>query len=737
LNPPAGQRERRIGLFSATSIGVGAIVGGGVLALAGTAFAATGPSAVLAFALNGLISIVTALSFAELSTAFPQSGGTYVFAKRVLSVGAAFSVGWIVWFASIVAAALYALGFAAFALGALSAIWPDPPAWVGSGAAVPIAATLAVTVCTAALSKSTGSGGSWINVLKILVFGILIAGGFWAWFRDAPPVAMRLTPFLPLGMVGLLQAMGYTYIALQGFDLIAAVAGEVKEPRRVLPRAILFSLGAALAVYLPLLLLVAVSGIPHGETLSNMAQEHPDTILAVAARTWLGPFGFWLVIAAGLLSMLSALIANLFAGSRIALAMARDRTLPPVLERVSVQRAIPARALLITGLLAALIGVVTGNVAAAGAAASLIFLVSFALAHLICILARKRQPNHPGFRAPGWPFLPAAGGVACLALAIFQGVAVPAAGLIAGAWLAAGFFSYLWVFGRRARVLDAASEMGDPDLLELRGRSPLALVPVANPANAGALALLAAHLSPPRTGRVLFLNVVRPPREGEEADGPEVMADILRRSLEATVRTGVHVECLATVAEDPWREIPRVARAHRCVVTLLGMADLSNVDVQARLETLAGTLPGNVVMLKAPEGWHADSVKRVLVPIGGRSMHIALRARLLTALTRHAPEGLAIRYLVVVPEGQTTEVDRERMRLVWSDRVRDETDAPAGVEVVEGNDVAGVVISRAEGCDLVLLGLSQVGRRQRVFSDLIKRIVEAAPGAVLLLGQRE
>lgn len=142
-----GHAQRSIGLFDATSIGVGAIVGGGILALAGTAFAATGPGAVLAFLLNGLIALTTALSFTELATAFPQSGGTYLFAKRVVSVGAAFNVGWVVWFASIVAAALYALGFAAFALDGCMALWPAsaPPAWLGSPttyAAVALGSTL-------------------------------------------------------------------------------------------------------------------------------------------------------------------------------------------------------------------------------------------------------------------------------------------------------------------------------------------------------------------------------------------------------------------------------------------------------------------------------------------------------------------------------------------------------------------------------------------------------------------
>ena len=105
---------RTIGLLGATGVGVGAIVGGGILALAGVAFAATGPAAIVAFALNGVIALMTALSFAELASKFPESGGTYAYAKKVLRVEAAAAVGWVVWFASMVAAVLYAIGFAYF-----------------------------------------------------------------------------------------------------------------------------------------------------------------------------------------------------------------------------------------------------------------------------------------------------------------------------------------------------------------------------------------------------------------------------------------------------------------------------------------------------------------------------------------------------------------------------------------------------------------------------------------------
>ena len=84
--------DRNLGLVAATGVGVGAIVGGGILALAGVAFATTGPAAMLAFTLNGVIALLTAISFAEMSSKFPESGGTYTFARKVVSVEAAYTL---------------------------------------------------------------------------------------------------------------------------------------------------------------------------------------------------------------------------------------------------------------------------------------------------------------------------------------------------------------------------------------------------------------------------------------------------------------------------------------------------------------------------------------------------------------------------------------------------------------------------------------------------------------------
>ena len=183
--------QRVIGLRGATGIGVAAIVGGGILVLAGAAFSTAGPSATLAVAINGVIAFLTAMSFAEMSTAFPQSGGAYVFANKVLSVRAAFGVGWVLWFAYIVACVLYALGFAAFAVLVLQELWAaagsTPPAWLAGRNMVLLLAGGATVFYVWLLIRHAASGGHWINIAKILLFVVFIAAGAISGNYDGPP----------------------------------------------------------------------------------------------------------------------------------------------------------------------------------------------------------------------------------------------------------------------------------------------------------------------------------------------------------------------------------------------------------------------------------------------------------------------------------------------------------------------------------------------------------------------
>jgi len=732
VSPVSGHTEQRhLGLFGATSLGVGAIVGGGILALAGVAFATAGPAAIVAFGLNGGIAFLTAVSFAKLSRRFPESGGIYTYAKKVLSIEVAFIMGWVVWFASIVAGVLYALGFAAFAAEGLSRAAPlyGGGEWArGTPLRVGIALG-AVAIYALALVRRAAGGGSAATVGKVVVFTVLIVAGLVAWMLRAPAELLgRLDPFFSAGPKGVVQAMGYTFIALQGFDLIAAVGGEVKEPERNLPRAMYLSLGIALAIYLPLLFLMATVGAsPAGITAD--AAANPEGMVAVAAERFMGPVGYWLVIGAGVLSMLSALQANLLGASRVAFTMARDRTLPRRIGQVLGGAGTPAMAVAVTGLMVALIVVAVGQVAAAGAASSLIFLISFAMVHWTAILAGLRS----GDARPD--LLPVLGAALCLGLALFQAFAVPSAGSVVVTWLGIGAILYFTLFAPGARLADASAQARDPELARMRGRSPLVLVPIANPASAASLVDVAATLRTPGTGRVLLLSVVRTPTTDLDADLPalqdakNVLGESLRRSLEHSLVA----ETLFTVASDAWLEIARVARGHACETVLVGLPDITGPGVEAGLETLLPELDADVVILRAPHRWRMDGARRVLLPLGGRREHSHLRARLLSSLSRSSER--SVTFLRAVPPSASADA-RRRTERELRQLARDEAAGPYRVEVEATDHPREAIIRRASEADLVIMGMQRRERGQRPLGELALAIAQETDVPLILISRR-
>jgi amino acid transporter/nucleotide-binding universal stress UspA family protein len=738
--PTDSHAGRSLSLLAATGVGVGAIVGGGILALAGVAFETTGPSAVLAFALNGVIAMITVVSFGELASRFPESGGTYTYARKVLTVEAAFAVGWIVWFASVVAAVLYALGFAVFLVPFLEQVIAltgrDAPAWLGGRFALLAYALAALGFYTRSLMGSTGGADQWTTIGKLVVFGVLIAGGLWVLVASPPSLSElqgRLTPFLRQGASGLAQAMGYTFIALQGFDLIAAVGGHVKKPQQNIPRAMFLSLGIGLVVYLPLLMLIVLVGAD-GTPIAEVAAADPEILVARAAQNFMGPTGYWLVVVAGVLSMLSAMQANLLAASSFAGKMAADRTLPVRFDGVSGDGRTPRAAIKVTAGTIALVLVAVPDLAAAGAVSSLIFLTTFALAHGIAYLARKRSGQPSPFHVPFFPLAQVVGGGACVTLALYQAAAVPSAGVLAALWLSCGAILYVTVLAPRARVVDASSEGHDPQLVRLRGRNPLVLVPVANPAKAGVLVKIAEAIVPKGVSRVQLLSVVRASKEKD--DGlPERIGDaqlILGGALTAAVSVGIQPEAVITVADDPWEEITRLAQRSGCEKVVLGVGTLGRSMMAGPLERLIGRVDADVVVIRAPDDWDPDMAHSILVPSRGGRAHSPIRARVVGSLCHEAPRDVT--YLGVMPE-RTSDSEMKRAEGELKRLARDEARGAGVAVVARSDDYVAEIVWRAARCDLMILGLSRSDRRRRVFGERALEIAEATDCPLLMISQ--
>lgn len=735
-------KTNKMGLFGATGVGVGAIVGGGILALAGAAFAATGPSAILAFALNGVIALLTALSFAEMASRFPESGGTYTFSRKVLTVEAAFTVGWVVWFASVVAAVLYALGFAHFALvmtyELCEAAGREPPEWLVNRSMVPVIAVLTAVLLSSALLWTSSGGGSWANIGKVTVFGILIVGGVWAVTRQPIETTTRaMSPFMGAGSLGLFQAMGYSFIALQGFDLIPAVGGEIRDARKTIPRAMLLSLAIALAIYLPLLLVITTVGIGPGEDIRTIAKNNPEEIVAIAARNYLGETGYWFVIIAAVLSMFTALQANLYAASRIAMSMAEDHTLPSILSRRSANRGTPTFAVIATGLLVCVLVGVLPDVSAAGAASSLIFLVTFAIGHWLAVLVRLRSTRRPPpFRTPFFPAIPLLGGAACVSLAVFQGFAVPTAGAIAVVWLSLGGILFLSLFARRARLMDVSSVAADPELMALRGRAPLVLVPIANPRNARAMISLANVLVPAEVGRVLVQSVVVAPEDwqpDEQQEPIERSQRVLQALFQESSQTKIPVEALTTVAAQPMEEIARVAELHRCESVLLGLTEIGGDDDGVSLERLLGTLNTDVVVLRAPENWQLSDADRILVPVAGRGGHDRLLARLLGSLSRQQKREVTFARVVDDSASQREfgRVQRDLVRLA-----RDNLRGQCEKIVMRSDDPITAIAELANRCGVLILGIQRLGPHEKLFGRFTREIAQRTDCPIIVISRR-
>ena len=727
------ESHRNISLVSATGIGVGAIVGGGILALGGVALAHAGPATIIAYILNAGIAFLTALSFAEMSSSFPENGGAYTFSKKVLSVRSAFSMGWILWFASIAAGVLYALGFAVYATSALETLMPNAQ-WVSWRSTQLSLAVIPLIFYTWMLTTKSEGSGKVETIGKLVIFTLIILGGIYLiGTNEELSIATAIQPFSPGGASGILIAMGFTFITLQGFDIISSVGGEVKNPRKNIPKAIFISLGIALAIYIPLLIVICLVGVP-GEyaSITEFAKKYPETVIAESVRFMFGSVGYWLIIIAAILSMLSALFANMLAASRISFSMASDRTLPRDLSKKNKNQK-PVRAIWAGSLLIFIMLLIVPDLASAGAAASLIFLLSFTLTHITCMLARKRSgtKHEDSFRMPFFPLLPIIGMISCAALALFQGLSVPTAGMIAGLWLVLGFIFYFTTLADRAGVIDARYLAEDPNLIKLRGNSPLVLVPLANPANAQSMIEVAHALTPHKIGKVLLLSIIRNIEDLETTDRVPAQ-DVLMLSLKAALQKDIKPEAMVSVADEIWQEIKRIAHVHQCESLLLGIGDLDITEIEP-MDRLINEVQSDVVLVKAPFGWHLGDSQKVLVTVSGHGENDILRARLLASIC--STNTHEITYIRVVPEKTTLKkYDKYVEELMYS--AEDESPIKAHLKVIKSDSPLEVIKSEAQKSDVVILGINRVADRKAI-SPFAAEIAKVTKGATIIISRND
>ena len=330
IKPP--KFDRTIGLFGATTIGVGSLLGAGVYVLIGSAAHEAGPSVILSYILCGSLSFVTTLMYAELSRVIPRSGGGYTYAYDILGSLGGFTTGWFLALGSILAASLYAIGFAEYALSLLEIKVP-----LYLIRAVAIGITLLITAFN--LRPSHGTKFNFQNLFVWGNVGILMLLIILSFFHLD---AKNAEPVFPNGFKGTMGAISLIYISFFGYQLIANNADEIIEPEKTVPKAMKLSMLIAIAIY-ALVAFAAVLTVSWKELADSSAP------LVLVANKSFGGKGWMVISLGGVLASLGALSSTLLSQSRQSYTMGKDRFFPDLMGKLNDKTKQPQWSILIGG----------------------------------------------------------------------------------------------------------------------------------------------------------------------------------------------------------------------------------------------------------------------------------------------------------------------------------------------------------------------------------------------------
>jgi amino acid transporter len=309
--------RRGLGLPAAVSIGVGGMIGAGIFSILGVVAGVSGTALPVSFVFGGVVAVLAAYSYLKLGVRYPSVGGASQFLVEEYGDGLlSGALNIFQYFAYIIAIALYARGFAGYAI----TFFPNSTtAWLDETFAVGI--VVLFTLVNFLGSRIMGRAETAIVAIKLSVLVLFIAAGIFFVEPD------RLAPSGWGEPQNLLFGAGILFIGYEGFGLITNAAGEMTNPHRELPRAIYLAVAIVIAIYV----LVAIVVIGNLSISALKAAE--DSALAEAARPFLGQFGFTLIAIAALLSTSSAVNATLFGAANVSYQVAKDGELPESFTR--------------------------------------------------------------------------------------------------------------------------------------------------------------------------------------------------------------------------------------------------------------------------------------------------------------------------------------------------------------------------------------------------------------------
>jgi basic amino acid/polyamine antiporter, APA family len=409
--------KRVLGPLDVTMIGIGAIIGAGIFVLSGVAARDyAGPAIIVSFIITAIACAIVAMCYAELASMIPEAGSAYSYSYSTMGELVAWLIGWDLILEYSVGAIAVAVGWSGYINGLIksttgSALPVAFSAAPGSapGAIINLPAMFIVLILTAILCigvKESVTINKVIVIIKIVIVILFIIIG--ATYIDPK----NYVPFAPFGMPGIMTGAAIVFFAYIGFDAVATVAEEAKDPQRTMPIGIITSLIVCTILYI-LVAAVLTGMVPINQIDVNQplagAFEHYGQRWAVA-----------LVAVGAIAGITSVLLVSLLAQPRVFFALARDGLLPKKFAQVHPKYNTPWFSTVIMGVIIAIFAGLT-PITTAAELTNIGTLFAFVLVCIGVVILRKKQPNRKrSFKAPlsgwPWPVLPIIGIAFCLAL---------------------------------------------------------------------------------------------------------------------------------------------------------------------------------------------------------------------------------------------------------------------------------------------------------------------------------
>ena len=381
-----------MGLFSTTMYGVGIILGAGIYVLVGSAAATAGNSVWISFLLGMAVSALSGLSYAELASMYPRAAAEYVFVKNAFRNNfLASTIGWLTIFISIIAAATVALGFGGY---------------LTEFANIPIIVSATLLIVGLSIVNFLGiRESSTLNIVFTLVevagLGIVIYLGF---FSNHLQHVNYLE--MPFGIQGVFSGFILIFFAFIGFEDIVNISEETRNPRRIIPKAIFFSILITGIIYI-LVSLASIQIMPWNDLGQSLAP------LADVAGKVLGVNGMVLLSAIALFATTNTVLIVLLSGSRMLYGLSSHGSLHNVFSKIHLRTKTPWVAI-VTIMMASILFVMIGNIITVANITVFLLVIVYSMVNLSVIVLRLREPNiERHFKVPfnirNYPILPIIG----------------------------------------------------------------------------------------------------------------------------------------------------------------------------------------------------------------------------------------------------------------------------------------------------------------------------------------